>query len=129
MVASGSNEERTWDLFCRELVLRRELKLAFVCGGISCAAKVAVEYLPRHSYACRGDLFGRPFSFEALSRNRLDENERDSHVPLFAGSFQHEGGPSGDFQVRERSDGELMTVGFFGAPRSIRAVPEGRSMP
>jgi hypothetical protein len=67
-----------------------------------------------------GTLLGSPFSLEASSRRRLDGDTIDSHLPLFVGNFKHEDGACGEFTARPRDDGELLTLGVYGAAQSIR---------
>ena len=120
---SSSNPRATWLLFCRERVLKRRLDWTCVCWPRKVEAEFSLAS-PGHVYnlAVDGLLLGAQFHLEAWSRRRLEGDVRDSHVPLFVGSFEHQGGLSGDFTIQPREDGELMTLGLYGTPPSIHVV-------
>jgi len=105
---SSSNPGTTWLLFCKERVLKRRLDWTCVCWPRKVEAEFSLT-CPGHVYnlAVDGLLLGAKFHLEAWSRRRLEGDVRDSHVPLFVGSFEHQGGMSGAFTIRPRDDGEL----------------------
>ncbi len=122
-MASLPNPGVTWLLFCRQRFLKGRLDWTCVCGTKQIEAELALSN-PSGYYSLMADgmLLGTNFKLEARSRSRLEGDTRDSHVPLFVGSFEHQGGVSGDFTIRPRPDGELMTLGVYGACPSIRVV-------
>ena len=119
----GLNSRATWLLFCRERLLKQRLQWSCVCGAREVETELALtQPSGYYSLAAVGTLHGAPFSLEAEGRSRLQGDTCDSHVPLFLGTFEHQGGVSGDFTIRPRDDGELMTLGVYGARHSIRLV-------
>ena len=92
-----------------------------MCGTrrIEAAFSVRSHY---YNVSSEGELLGTKLSFEAKSRRRLPGDQRDSHVPLFIGTFDYAEGVSGDFMVRPKPDGELMTLGVYGAPPAFQLI-------
>lgn len=111
-----------WLVFCRSSgILRPREHFSCVCGEKRVIAEFAV--VPRnYGASLDGELLGATFRFEAKSRRRLAGDTADSGVPLYVGRFEHEAGASGDFTIRPKPDGELMTLGVYGAPHLFKVV-------
>ncbi len=116
------NQESICCLFYIPSFSGKRDRLLFVGSQRSHEATMEVEHLPAFGVACSGELFGKQYTLKALSQRRLPGDTEDATRVQFAGSFEQMDGPSGDFTIAERADGELMTLGLYGAPSSIRAV-------
>ena len=115
---NGENAD-VWLLFSRRR-LASGLQITFARGSKKIQSEFRIDYRRSFNFAVAGELLGAGFVLEALSRNRLDEDDRDSHEPRFVGTFEHEGGCSGDFSTRPANDGEVMKLGVYGVPQVIR---------
>lgn len=121
-VGAHRKQESTWLLFCVPSIIRRRVRLVFVSGSIAREATIQVQFLRGDSIRCEGDLFGSQFTMEALSRARLPGDVKNAVRIQFAGKFEHEEGASGDFTIREDTDGELMRLGVYGTTQLLRVV-------
>ena len=119
---AARNQESIWCLFYIPSFSGKRDRLLFVGSQRSHEATMEVEHLPAFGVACSGELFGKRYTLEALSQRRLPGDTEDATGLQFAGSFEQMDGPSGDFTIAERADGELMTLGLYGTPSSIRVV-------
>jgi len=120
-MSGDSSSIPQWLLFFRNRIF--DLDIDCVRGS----QRVELEFIvdrERNYYnvAANGQLLGAKFSFEAFSRRRLPGDEKDSPTPLFVGTFNHTEGVSGNFTVRPQPDGELMTLGVYGAPPAFHMV-------
>ncbi len=117
------NPSAIWLIFCRRRFLKDQLQWSCLCGSRAVAAEFALSQPSGYySLAVEGTLLNTKFALEARSRRRLEGDACDSHVPLFVGTFEHQNGASGDFTIRPQDNGELMTLGVYGTPHSIRVV-------
>lgn len=113
----------TWLIFCRQRFLKSCLQWSCLSDSHEVEAEFALSQPSGYySLAAEGTLLNTKFALEARSRRRLEGDTRDSHVPLFVGTFEHQDGASGDFTIRPQDNGELMTLGVYGTPHSIRVV-------
>lgn len=113
----------TWLIFCRQRFLKNCLQWSCLCDARVVEAEFALSQPSGYySLAAEGTLLNTKFALEARSRRRLEGDTRDSHVPLFVGTFEHQDGASGDFTIRPQDNGELMTLGVYGTPPLIRVV-------
>jgi hypothetical protein len=118
----ASASAKRWVLFCRSRALRGGEEVTFVSGTKRIEAEFSVQSEGAYDLIVRGELLGAKLAWEARSRRRLPGDEEHSVTPLFQGTFNHAGGVSGDFVVRPKRDGELMTLGFYGAPPAVQLI-------
>jgi len=112
-----------WLLFCRSRgILKPHEEIACVSGSRRIEAVFSIRRERYYNATAEGKLLGNNLSFEAKSRRRLPGDEKDSTVPLFLGTFNYAEGVSGDFIVRPKADGELMTLGVYGAPPAFKLI-------
>jgi hypothetical protein len=109
----------TWLLFCQWRGARQRMEFICLADAERIGMLVSIRR-ERWNIFATGTLLGQPFRLEARSRRRLDGDERDSAVPLFSGTFNHQEGVSGEFTIAPRNHGELMTLGVLGAAPLIR---------
>jgi hypothetical protein len=119
-----------WLVFCRSGGIGESpTEIELVCGSRRIEAIFSVERERYYNAVAEGELLGTKYIFKAASRRRLPGDERDSVVPLFAGTFDHTESVSGDFAVSPRPDGELMALGVYGAPpifQLVKTIPNSR---
>jgi hypothetical protein len=122
-MSGGSSVVQKWLLFCRSHGIRRpQLEMVCVYGSRRIEAVFSIRRERYYNASAEGKLLGAKFSFEAFSRRRLPGDEKDSTTPLFDGTFNFAEGVSGDFVVRPDPDGELMTLGVYGAPHAFQLI-------
>lgn len=121
-MGAAQHSQSTWLLFCARQLLRKRARLSFICGPLHHEATVSVKSVGIYDLSFQGDLVGAPYSMEVESRWRLPGDLKDAARIQFVGRFEHEDGVSGDFTIREQANGELMTLGIYGTPQTIRVV-------
>jgi len=107
-----------WMLYCRHRP-KGWLAIAFARGEQSIQAEFKLKYGRSYAISIFGKLLGEAYLLEAFARNRRPEDESKTEV-VFEGTFEHENGCSGDFTARPRTDGEMMTLGVYGADQAIK---------
>jgi hypothetical protein len=118
-------QDEAWMLYCRHQP-KSWLEIAFARGERRIQARFKVSYGRAYRISIFGNLLGEAYLLEAVGRNRRPEDKSESEL-VFKGTFEHEDGCSGDFAVRPRADGELMTLGVYGAEQLIKLNSMNRS--
>jgi hypothetical protein len=117
------HSETRWLLFLSRFNWRRQIKIEFVSEAKRHQATFTERGGRGLDVSCTGEVSGGAFLWEAEARKNLDDNGWESAVPMFTGKFSHAEGASGDFTIRQQSNGDWMTIGVYGCSPTIRLKP------
>lgn len=101
------------------------LELGLARGAQCIQTRLKVKYDRAFSFSVFGRLQDELYLLEASGRNRRSEEESETEL-VFEGTFEHENGCSGNFVVRPRANGELMSLGVYGASQTIKLSTASR---